>query len=228
MARTTPALLLSSCLAFSFPAKACDIALILAVDVSGSVNPDEYRIQMDGLATALQDGSIAEALVLLRASVMVMQWTGTSRQHISVPWRQITDFEDVDELAAQVAGIDRSWRNFSTAIGEAMQLALDSFAQVPDCARRTVDISGDGVSNEGVSPMALWPALRAAGVTVNGLAIESDFSGLSDYYRRDVITGPGAFVVTADDFEDYPRAIRLKLLRELLKQTATLEKVERR
>lgn len=221
-------LAVSSFLLVANPLQACDIALVLAVDVSGSVSADEYRVQMDGLAAALQDGSVAEALVLAEAAVMVVQWTGTSRQNISVPWTRIARFEDVDQLAATIVETERVWRNFSTAIGEALQLALDSFADVPDCRRRTVDVSGDGVSNEGVSPSALWPALRAAGVTVNGLAIESDFGGLARYYRRNVLTGPGAFVVRADDYQDYPRAIRLKLLRELTKQTASLTRAPNR
>lgn len=202
------------------PAGACDLALVLAFDVSGSVNPDEYRLQLDGLAAALNDGSVSEALVRARAAVMVMQWTGTSRQHISLPWRRIESFADVDRLAADVAQIERGWRDFSTAIGEAMELALVSFDEVSDCARRVVDISADGVSNEGVFPENVRPALLAAGVTVNGLAIESDVEGLVDYFRQSIITGAGSFVMSAADYQDYPRAIRQKLLREVTNQVA--------
>lgn len=204
------------------PATACEIALVLAIDVSGSVNPDEYQLQMDGLAAALNDGAVSEALVRSQASVMVMQWTGQSRQDITVPWRKIKTFEDVDNLGLDVMTATRAWRSFSTAIGEALQVALDSFDEVPECLARTIDVSGDGVSNEGVAPQEIWPALRAAEVTVNALAIESDFAGLTQYFRGNVITGPGSFAMTAKNHEDYPRAIRQKLLREITKQTASL------
>jgi Ca-activated chloride channel family protein len=205
------------------PGAACDLALALAFDVSGSVNAEEYRLQVDGLAAALQDGSVSEALVRGRVAVMVMQWTGTSRQHISLPWRRIETFADVDQLALDVASIERGWRDFSTAIGEAMQLALINFDEVLYCKRRVIDISADGVSNEGVLPQDMRPALEAAAITVNGLAIESDVDGLVSYFRQSVITGPGAFVISASDYTDYPRAIRQKLLREITDQFAGLQ-----
>lgn len=223
MQRSYGCLALTGALSLPIPASACDLALVLALDVSGSVNSDEYDLQLDGLAAALDDGSVSEALVVHQAAVMVMQWTGASRQLVSIPWRRIRTFDDVDSLADEVTRIERGWRDYSTAIGEAMQLALDSFEDVPDCARRIVDISGDGESNEGVTPVEIWPALRDAEVTVNGLAIESDVDGLLDYYRSAVITGQGAFAISASDYQDYPRAIRLKLLREITRQTAALD-----
>ncbi len=216
-------LAISSLLGFATPALTCDLALALAFDVSGSVNADEYRLQVDGLAAALRDGSVSEALVRGRVAVMVMQWTGSSRQHISLPWRRIESFADVDQLALDVAGIERGWRDYSTAIGEAMQLALFSFDDVPDCARHVLDISADGVSNEGILPQDVRPAMAAAGIIVNGLAIESDVDGLVDYFRQRVITGAGAFVISASDYTDYPRAIRQKMLREVTDQFADLE-----
>ncbi len=216
-------LAISSLLCLATPALTCDLALALAFDVSGSVNADEYRLQVDGLAAALRDGSVSESLVRGRVAVMVMQWTGSSRQHISLPWRRIESFADVDQLAVDVAGIERGWRDYSTAIGEAMQLALVSFDDVPDCARHVLDISADGVSNEGILPQDVRPAMAAAGIIVNGLAIESDVDGLVDYFRQRVITGPGAFVISASDYTDYPRAIRQKMLREVTDQFADLE-----
>jgi Ca-activated chloride channel family protein len=143
---------------------------------------------------------------------------------VSVPWHRIETFEDVDKLALEVAGIKRQWRNFSTAIGEALQVSLNAFEDVPECTRRIIDVSGDGVSNEGFAPSELWPAFEAAGVTVNGLAIESDLDILAQYYRTEMIFGPGSFVVRAESYLDYPRAIRQKLLREITKQTASLSR----
>ncbi len=197
------------------PARACDIALLLAVDVSGSVDPEEYAIQMEGLAAALQNSEVAEALVVSRARIALMQWTGTSRQVISLDWVQITDYADIAPLADTILTMPRAWRDYSTAIGEAMLLAVTAFDAVPDCKRRVIDISGDGPSNEGTPPEILRTAMARSGITVNALVIEASLPGLTDYFRRNVITGPGAFAVTANSYADYPREITRKLLREV-------------
>lgn len=196
------------------PARACDLALILAVDVSGSVDPEEYRIQMQGLAEALGDGVVAEALVRGEAALLLMQWTGESRQVVSIPWTHIDSPAALAAFAAQVAGTPREWRNFSTALGEALDLALAEFAQAPACRRRVLDISGDGRSNEGREPRSFHAALARAGVTVNALAIEGSEDGLTAYFRENVITGPGAFVIPANGYGDYPDRMRRKLIRE--------------
>lgn len=216
------ALTLVATCALNAPARACDLALILAVDVSGSVDTTEYRIQMQGLAEALRDGAVSEALVRTQAQVALMQWTGTSRQAVTIPWRQTRTFDDTDRLAADIATQPRRWRNFSTAIGEALVLAAASFDEVAHCKRRVIDVSGDGNSNEGILPRDVWPLLEAANITVNGLAIEADEDDLSAYFRANVIFGPGAFALAADDFSDYPARIRQKLMREITKQVAAL------
>lgn len=202
--------------------QACELALVLAVDVSGSVNVEEYRIQMEGLGAALEDAAIAEALVVQRAQVMVLQWTGTSRQAVSVPWTQVTDFEIADRLVAQIRSTPRAWRNFSTAIGEAVSVSLAAFDAVPECKRRVIDVSGDGPSNEGVAPKDMRREAEALGVTINGLAIEATDKGLTEYYRANLITGPGSFAIRAASFQDYPARIREKLQREITKQFAAL------
>ncbi|MEJ8561516.1 DUF1194 domain-containing protein [Yoonia sp. GPGPB17] len=217
------AILCASLMNFATPAPACEVALMLAVDVSGSVDPDEYRIQMDGLAAGLLDSSVSAALVGGQSKLALMQWTGTSRQEVVIGWSTMHDDTDVLAFANQVVVTPRIWRNFSTAIGEALVLSLPYFAQVPECERYVVDISGDGPSNEGRVPNAVWPELRAAGVTVNALVIEASVPGLTRYFESDVITGPAAFAVTANTFEDYPAEIRRKLLRELTKPLAALD-----
>ena len=204
------------------PAGACDLALILAIDVSGSVDPREYRIQIEGLAEGLRDGVVAEALVTARAELMLIQWTGESRQVISLPWTPVHSFEDLEAFADRVAATSRKWRNFSTAIGEALELALEAFAEGPDCRRRVVDISGDGSSNEGRAPAELHEALAAAGVTVNALVIEGSEENLTAYFRAEVITGPGAFAMPANGYDDYPERIRLKLRRETARAISLL------
>lgn len=202
---------------------ACEVALMLAVDVSGSVDPSEYRVQMDGLAEALVHPSILAPLVGGQSRLALMQWTGEGRQRVVINWTQMSDADAVSDFALQVRTAPRVWRNYSTAIGEAISLSLDYFTLVPDCERFVIDISGDGPNNEGVTPTDLRDVLAAADVTVNALVIEDGLPGLTRYFETDVITGPGAFAVTANRFEDYPREIRRKLFRELTKAVSSLE-----
>lgn len=208
--------LLLTCLPFR--ALACDLALALAVDVSGSVDKDEYRIQMDGLAAALQDGIVIDALVSQQARVSLIQWSGSSRQIQTVGWTAISSVADALSFADQVAQNPRQWRNYSTAIGEAVHLAMMSFAAVPDCRRKVIDVSGDGVSNEGIEPQTLLSQVTGLGITINALAIEEDDSDLTGYFFENLISGEGAFVITANGFEDYPEQILRKLQRETTKQ----------
>jgi Ca-activated chloride channel family protein len=202
------------------PVAACDLALALAVDVSGSVDRSEYRLQMEGLAQALRDPLISEALVRAEAHLMLVQWTGSSRQRITLPWTPMHSFVDVESFAAAVEADPRVWRNYSTAIGDALGFILPSFDAVGQCARHLIDVSGDGASNEGASPQSLHSALRARGIVVNALAIEASEPDLTDYFFENVIVGDGAFVETALTFEDYPERIRRKLLREVTRQSA--------
>lgn len=213
-------LFLAGVLGIAVPAQACDLALVLAVDVSGSVDAEEYRIQMDGLAAALRDPVVSEALVRAEAHLMLVQWTGATRQQVTLPWTAMTNFVVVEEFAAAVAADPRIWRNYSTAVGEALSFSMHQFADVAHCTRHLIDVSGDGRSNEGVSPQGQHAALRAARVTVNAIAIEESEPDLTAYFFENVITGEGAFVETALDFDDYPEKIRRKLLREITKQTA--------
>lgn len=202
------------------PLVACDLALALAVDVSGSVDTEEFRIQMDGLATGLRDSVVSEALVRSKARLKLVQWTGSSRQQSSIPWTEMGSFEAVEAFAARVEQDQRIWRNFSTAIGEALEYTMSDFAAVADCTRLLIDVSGDGPSNEGIGPEDIKPMLRDARITVNAIAIEESEPDLTAYFYENVIVGNGAFVVTASGFADYPDKIRKKLLREVTRQTA--------
>jgi Ca-activated chloride channel family protein len=200
----------------------CGLALVLAVDVSGSVNTREYRVQMDGLAAALRDGIVADALVDQQAQITLIQWTGSSRQRQTIPWTPLTSLPDVLNLADRVETDQRRWRNFSTAIGEAVALSIAAFDAVPNCKRRVIDVSGDGVSNEGETPDTLRPLLKQKGIVLNALAIETDKTDLTAYFFESLIFGEGAFVITANGFEDYPEQIRRKLQRETTKQLSLL------
>ncbi len=205
------------------PATSCELALLLAVDVSGSVDPAEYDIQMQGLADALEDRLVMDALVARDARIAVMHWTGTSRQKIVLDWRRAESDAALLSLSQEVRTAPRTWRDFSTAIGEALRLAEGAFDSVAECRRKVVDVSGDGPSNEGIDPKSVRPALEAKGITVNGLAIEESATDLATYYMSHVIYGPGAFVMRAETFDDYPRQIRRKLLREVSEPISGLQ-----
>jgi hypothetical protein len=163
--------------ALAAPIKACKLALVLAVDVSGSVSPDEYNIQMRGLAEALRDGAVSEALVVAKAAVSLIQWTGKSRQKVTIPWVRITNFEDTDGLADLIATQPRSWQYFSTAIGEALVLAEASFFDVPDCARCLA--VARGVRDHGE-----WFGDRSQRRRVGGLFPRGGYHGGRGFCRR--------------------------------------------
>ena len=204
------------------PARACDVALLLAVDVSGSIDPLEYKVQMEGLAAGLRDGVVVEALVRGQSAVALMQWTGEGRQELVLPWYHVRSPADAEALAQAVEAMPRVWDKYSTAVGEAMLMALQAFESAPTCLRKVVDVSGDGLSNEGVEPARAREAMAKADVTVNALVIETNEIDLTGYFWENVITGAGAFVVTANGFLDYPPRIRQKLIRELARQMSTL------
>lgn len=203
--------------------QACGIALALAVDVSGSVTSDEYRVQIDGLAAALRDTVVAEALLAENARVMLVQWTGSNRQVVSVPWHKMDTAADVDTFADKVAKVPRAWKKYSTAIGDVLIFTANQFDTVSGCTRKVIDVSGDGYSNEGVPPEDVRAGLVQAGFVINGLAIEGSADALTAYYRDHVIAGDNAFVMTANSFDAYPVRIRQKLLREIGKLVAMIK-----
>ena len=210
----------ASLISFAAPAQGCEVALMLAVDVSGSVDAREYRVQMDGLAAGLIDRAVSDALVSGQVKLALMQWTGSGRQRVVISWTDMTTEAEVIRFADQVIAEPRIWRDYSTAIGDALELSLAYFAQVPECRRHVVDISGDGENNEGVLPRRAWDALANAEVTVNALVIEESVPGLTAYFEREVIPGPGSIAITANTFNDYPKQIIRKLYRELTQAIA--------
>jgi Ca-activated chloride channel family protein len=200
------------------PAAACDVALLLTIDVSGSIDRGEYRLQVEGLAAALDDPEVAEALLLGQAALGVVQWSGTGRQTVSIPWRRMLSPAEVADFARRARDLPRAYTGSDTAVGEAIAFSVDQFAAVSDCRRKVIDISGDGPQNAGA---ALGPARGAAAageIEINAIAIEDmgRASPITEFYRRYVVTRNG-FVVTARGLADYPRAIREKILREVAK-----------
>jgi len=197
-------------------ARACDTALVLTIDVSNSVDSAEYRLQTDGMAAALRDPEIIDAMVQGETAIAVVQWSGVDRQMLSIPWQRIRTRLDAESLATRASQIERAFILSDTAPAEAIFFALDLFADVPDCARKVIDVSGDGTPNGGSDVRAARSAAERAGVTINGIAIESMGLAITGFYRNALITRNG-FVITARTHRDYPRAIRTKILREISK-----------
>ena len=197
---------------------ACALELILAVDVSGSIDQREFALQTEGIAAAFEHPQLAEAVIHQEGGILVTltHWSGSSRQRQVTGWHKLTDIDSMAAFANEIRRGGRDWRNYSTAIGEALFHAMRTGETVPEkCRRRVIDMSGDGVSNEGRAPRAMADALVALGYTINGLVIRGDSPDPVRYYEKNVVAGPNAFIEIARDFEDYPRAILRKLLREI-------------
>ena len=193
---------------------ACDTALVLTIDVSNSIDTAEYRLQTDGLADALQDPEIVDAMVTGQATIAVVQWSGNDKQALSVPWTQVRTALDAEWLSQQARLMERAFVLSDTAPAEAIYFSLSLFDAVPNCERRVIDISGDGTPNGGSDVRAARNAAEQAGVTINGIAIESMGLAITNFYRGAVITRNG-FVMTARTHREYPATIRAKILREL-------------
>lgn len=200
------------------PVRACDTALLLAVDVSNSIDPGEYRTQTDGMAAALRDGTIVDAMVQGANAIAVMQWSGAGMQDMTVPWRRITARSQMAALADEVAAMPRAYTGANTAIGEALRVAVSQVLRQTDCARLIVDISGDGPDNADTDIDGARDLAARNGITVNGLAVEGIGAATTTYYERRMIT-PDGFVETARGFRDFPRAIRVKIRREVSRVT---------
>jgi hypothetical protein len=198
-------------------AAAADLDLVLAIDASGSVSPQEFDLQLRGLADAFRDAEIAQAI---RASpggvaVTLMQWSGPGQQAVAVPWSLLDDAATSAAFGERIEAAGRLIEG-ETAIGPALQYGAELLAARPEEARRRViDVSGDGASNWGADPDAVRDSLMAAGIIINGVVILNEQSSLDAYYRDHVIGGTGAFLETAADYADFARAIRIKLLREI-------------
>ena len=208
---------LLACLAAP-PALACETALLLSIDVSGSIDAGDYRLQTEGLAAALADPEVAEALVKGQVALAVVQWSGTEEQALVLPWQRMLSDPDVARFAARAAAIPRAFQGSDTAVGQGLRFATAQFAAVPDCARRVIDISGDGQENAGFTDARAHREAMDAGLMINAIAIEDPGPAfpITTYFRNWIIT-PGGFVVTARGLGDYAETLRLKLLRELTK-----------
>lgn len=209
------------CVLMAEPAAACRLALVLALDVSSSVDRAEDVLQRQGLAAALRAPEVAAAFFASDdpVAVHVFEWSGRYNQATLAGWTVVRTPPDLQALADAVASSQRSHNDFPTALGYALGHAAGVLERGPECLFRTVDVAGDGINNEGFGPAEAYAAFPFQGVTVNGLVVNAaDFEGETDlipFFRDEVIRGPGAFIEIADSFEDYATAMRRKLVREL-------------
>ena len=205
----------------------CRQALAFGLDVSGSVDASEYRLQMQGLANALNHPEVRTALLgpaALPVEIAVFEWSGPEYQRVLLNWTAITDAATLNSITAQIASTPRQPAPPVTGLGQAMLFGQNLLRQRADCWKRTLDISGDGRSNSGPDPRDVKATL--SDMTLNALVIGADaphggdlrqveIAELSAYFRALVIFGPDAFVETAIGFEDYEEAMIRKLKREL-------------
>ena len=203
-----------------------DLELVLAVDVSGSVDEDEARLQRDGYVRALRHEDVLTAIrsgFLRRIAVTYVEWAGEERQATIVGWRLVDGKESARSLSNEIDAAPFTRGRF-TSISAAIRYALPLFeGNGFDGTRRVIDISGDSANNTGGLVTEARDLAVARGVTINGLPIvnqrENRFGrqleNLDLYYRDCVIGGPGAFLVVANDFPSFARAVRRKMVQEI-------------
>lgn len=214
---------------------ACPLALVLALDVSASVDAHEYRLQTTGTAAALTAPAVQAALLRHGpVALAVTLWAGPGEQAQVAGWASIATSADISAFAARLAATPRPAWGGRTATAAALAHAGVLFANAPDCDRRVIDLSTDDLANAGSDPRGL----DLGPVTVNALAIGGDLpldhgsradegGALTRWLQARVIRGPGAFVEAADDWRDFASAMERKLLREVLGQAVALAIDER-
>jgi hypothetical protein len=231
--RTLLALIFAA--AASFPAAASaadkvDLLLVLAADVSRSIDNEKFQLQREGYAAAISDQRVLDAIRSGRSGrigVTFVEWSGVGSQRVLIDWTAIGDAEAAKGFGDRLLEAPRSFAD-RTSISGAIAFAIDQFARSPYAAtRRTIDISGDGTNNSGADVMAARDTALAQGVTINGLVILSDTplpwnpdhtnppGGLDKYYRSHVVGGPGAFVLVAENFNSFGEAIIKKMIAEV-------------
>ena len=207
-----------------------DLALVLGVDISSSVDSREYQLQRRGLAEAIRRPGVIAAIrsgQLKRIAVTVVQWTDYEAQVVVVPWMVISDAQSAVRLSERVAKMNRFFGGHATHIAGMIQFGTWLLDTAPFIAnRKVIDISGDGYDNVTQAPGRHRDTAIAAGITVNGLVIENEEKDLHVYYREFVIGGPGAFVMRTERYKDFGDAMEKKLVREISPKFLTLREIQ--
>jgi hypothetical protein len=203
-----------------------DVALVLAVDVSRSVDADEARLQRLGYRTALTEPQLIQAIrggMMGSIALAYVEWAGIEYQRLVLPWTRIGTLQAAEAWATaldEAPAASLSW----TSISGAIDFSRRMLEACPfEATRRVIDVSGDGVNNSGPPAEEARDRAVAEGITINGLPILNDRPTfgrrppipLDIYFRESVIGGPGAFMIAAEDFADFGQAVRRKLIREI-------------
>jgi hypothetical protein len=208
-----------------------DVLLVLAADVSRSVDEKEFKLQREGFANAVVDPRVLRAMTMGakgRIAVALVEWASEFEQRVVVDWTVVASAKDAETLAVRIRGAPRSFWG-RTSISSAIDFSMKLLARSPfQAERKVIDISGDGVNNSGPDVGAVRNAAIAGNnVTINGLVILSDEplptnpththppGGLKTYYENSVIGGPGAFALEAQNFESFGQALVNKLIKEI-------------
>jgi hypothetical protein len=211
-------------------AQTVDLQLVLAADVSRSVDDEEFKLQRDGYANAFRDPRVLRAIrsgQFGRISVCYFEWSGPESMAVIADWTVIGDEDSAASFADAIAASQRPFAN-RTAIGTAIGFARALFPRSgAESQRRVIDVSGDGTNTNGREPAPARDEAVAEGITINGLVILSPEpmpwnplhthppGGLENYYRENVAGGPGAFVLVVEDFNSFAYAVVNKLIREI-------------
>jgi hypothetical protein len=211
-------------------AETVDLQLVLAADVSRSVDEGEFQLQRQGYAAAFQDPRVLRAIrsgQIGKIAVCYVEWSGTESLSVIADWTIVGDDEAAAAFSEAIVAPPRPFAN-RTAIGSAIGYAMAQFQRSGvDSLRRTIDVSGDGTNTNGPQPALMRDIAIGEGVTINGLVILSPEpmpwnphhthppEGLETYFRDNVVGGPGAFVMVVDDFTSFAYAIANKLIREI-------------
>jgi hypothetical protein len=201
---------------------AVDLKLVLAIDASGSVDEWEYALQLGGIAKAFRDPAVIAAIGLgahKKIAVNALAWAEHQMPKQDLGWFEIATAADAEKFAQAVERMGRT-ANGATGMGEGLAAALRVMEDQSFKAERlAVDVSGDGAETPARDYVVLMPQAREMAVyrnvTVNGLAILGSEEGLEDWYRRNVLAGRDSFLELATGYEDFARAMRRKLLREI-------------
>ena len=207
-----------------------DLLLVLAADVSRSVDEKEFKLQRQGFAAAMVDPRVLRAMTggpTGRIAVIFVEWASEFEQRVVVDWAVISGERDAQDVAQRVLEAPRSYWG-RTSISAAIEFSMAALARSPfQSDRHVIDVSGDGTNNSGIDVVAARDAAIAKGVTINGLVILSEEplptnpshthppGGLTAYFENNVIGGPGAFVIEAEGFETFGQSIISKLIKEI-------------
>jgi Protein of unknown function (DUF1194) len=211
-------------------AEPVDLLLVLAADVSRSIDQTKFQLQRDGYAQAIANPRVLEAMrsgANGRIAVLFEEWSGIGNQKVVIDWTIVDGAKTAQGFGDQLLELPRSFAD-RTSISGGIDFAMEQLARAPFAAkRRTVDVSGDGTNNAGRDVATARDEALAAGVTINGLVILSERplawnpehtnppGGLANYYRERVVGGSGAFVLEAKDFNSFGQAIINKLVAEI-------------